>query len=255
MDFNYLIQVNRVFCLSLCFLSCSVFAEASSDFDPTKNFELSLGMGVSSFMWNNGTIQATATETDKLSSANDYISMLEKAGVGYHLFSDALSKRKYLNDLLLELNLYHSHAAIHGAVWQYQQSNLDNYTFNAPIDSTRLMLDVKPNLFTQANFSPYPIVGVGMSWNKLSYSKSPAYSGVSDYTNLDSEFNRRIAYDLGFGVHYHVTQHVNTSLEYLYNRLGHLSSSNNLISGQASSSPASILTHSQNILFNVSWQF
>ncbi len=179
-----------------------------------------------------------------------------QAGIGYHLFTDKLSQHKYFNDLLVELNLYHANASINGQVLQFGQSDLTNYAFQAPLSNTRLMIDVKPGLFTLNNMTPYPIFGVGVAWNTLSYNETPYETIPGDsYTNLQSNLNRKISYDAGLGVRYKVSSHINASVEYLYNYIGNISSSANSVNAAVSSSAVSFLTHSQAVLLGLSWKF
>lgn len=251
-------QIKYIFFPLLVFSVCPAFAVLSSD--SFKDIEISVGAGPSWVNANDGTVQSGSDEIDKLAvNSHTPTSVLETMGVGYHLFSDVLSQRKYFNDLLVELNVYHVNASINGQVWQYgDNTQLNNYTFKAPLSSTSLMFDVKPSLFTIDYVSPYPIVGVGFGWNKLSYNEALVGNTASsdNARDLATSINRKIAYDAGAGLRYRVNQHVNASLEYLYHYMGDLSSSSTVTSGSgANFGGATFLTHSQNLVLNIGWQF
>lgn len=251
-------QIKHIFCSLLVFSFCPAFATLSSD--SLKNIEVSVGIGPSWVNANDGAVQSGSDEVDKLAvNSHTPTSVVETMGVGYHLFSDVLSKRKYFNDLLVELNIYHVNASINGQVWQYgDNSGLNNYTFKAPLSSTSLMFDVKPSLFTIDYISPYPIVGLGFGWNKLSYNETLVSNAASadNSRDLAASVNRKMAYDAGAGLRYRVNPHMNASVEYLYHYMGNLSSSSTVTSGPgANFSGATFLTHSQNLLFNIGWQF
>jgi opacity protein-like surface antigen len=141
-----------------------------------------------------------------------------KVGVGYHFFTQQLANRSFFNDLLVELNYYHAKGSMNGQVWLGGDPEFNYWTFRAPFSSTRLMLDVKPSLFTYQHISPYPIVGLGMAWTQLAFNETPVFQTAADqgaYTNLRSQLNRKINYDLGLGARYAVTDHLAVSLEYM----------------------------------------
>jgi len=71
------------------------------------------------------------------------------------------ARSQYFNQLLLEMNVYQTSTTLNGSVWQYELPQFNNYNFSAPISSTRLMFDFKPNLFSWRKFSAYAILGVG----------------------------------------------------------------------------------------------
>jgi opacity protein-like surface antigen len=237
----------------LLFSSSLAIAESASG-DALHNFEISIGIGASYLTSNDGSLQPGSNELDKLSVHEVASSMVGKIGVGYR-FSDQLSQGNFFKDWLSEINLYHVTGAIKGAVFQYQDPSLNNSVFQAPMSSTRLMLDIKPTVFAAQNFSTYPIFGIGVAENKLSYNSTTTNTNVPAVSiNLNDNTNRRIAYDLGLGVDYRLTTHLKTSLEYLYQRVGN-SSSSSYGSGASTYSAANFLVHSQNILMNLSYEF
>lgn len=217
-------------------------------------FEISLGIGPSWFSANDALIDLTPFESDKAAVNNVSSAALTKIGLGYHLPSHP----KYFNDLLLELNYYHVNASINGNVWMGGDPNFNNWNFRAPLSSSRLMLDFKPAFPVIANLSAYPIIGAGLAWNKLAYNETATFSGAQEQNNdvhLAWGLNRRISYDIGFGFRYPVSTHLSTSIEYLFNQQGRLSSSKDNTTEQTVLSAPSFMTRSQNVLWNLAWRF
>ncbi len=249
--------------LALFFLSCSVSA-ATPPAAPAKlkNMEISAAGGPAWIYTNNTKIIMSPSETDSVQvnqtssggTANLYQKKfngsLWKIGVGYHFFAEKLKNRTVLNDLLVELNLYGSSTTINGNVWQFQNAALNNFSFGAPITSTRLMLDVKPLLFNLDPFEIYPILGIGAAWNTISFQEVViAGSGVVP-TSFNKNTNTNFAYDLGTGVRIGLTTHLTAALEYLYTNLGSISPTN---AGVVS--PPTFKVDSQSLLLGLNWKF
>ncbi len=224
------------------------------------HFQVDFAAGPTWYRSSVGHVQVTQNEQDSSVVNSVSSSATYRAGVGYHLLSDRLASRKYFNDLLLQLNWYTNRAAIKGDVWQSGLSNLDNYTFRAPISSNRWMLDVKPGLFTFRRFSPYPILGVGVARTQFAYYERPSNSNVNadSFVNLKARMNTQFAYDYGFGLQYAITQHLAATAEYIHTNMSNLSPSKQ--NGSAGSSVTvqnapRFSVYSQNLLFGLSWKF
>ena len=179
--------------------------------------------------------------------------MTYRVGVGYHAFASQLSKRDFFNDLLVQLNYYHDTTTIKGEVWQYGYANNDS--FNAPLTSKRLMLDVKPTLFSIRNTSIYTVLGAGMAWNQISYSETALNTEGGQPLNLNTASNRNFVYDLGLGMNMHITQHTYITFEYLYTTLGGNSPSTTGSSSSSVASAPNFVAHSQSALAGLSWKF
>src|SRR3990167_4430153 len=184
-------------------LSVSTLWASSFPLENLKDMELSIGVGPAWMHTDNTRSVISSYETDSVLVSHVTKSALWKVGLGYHFFENKLAQRRFFNDLLLQLNLYRSEQTIRGNVWQYQYSQFNNYRFGVPLNSVRLMLDVKPSLLTYYHVSLYPIVGLGVAWNKLSYRENiQSGSGVTADSRLflgvnnDSQF----AYDFGAGL-------------------------------------------------------
>jgi opacity protein-like surface antigen len=222
------------------------------------NVEISAAGGLTWLNAGNSSIVISPIETDTLRVNNITSSAIWRAGVGYHAFAAQLSHRSFLNDLLLELNGYYSNMTIRGNVYQYQSSDYNNYSFRAPITSTRLMFDVKPGLFTYQRFSSYAIFGAGVAFNNTSYAEEAIDSSTpSDSpTALQPKQNIGAAYDLGIGVSLVESAHLKVLLEYLYTYMGNVSPSNTSGSGAVlANPPAPFGINTQSAFLGFNWRF
>ena len=223
--------------------------------DKPSHFELSGALGASWYQARNSHLQITAEErdTDVVSRATS--SMLYSAGIGYRASSNALARRSYLTGLLVQLNYYYGTSSIKGDAWQYESSDVINYTFKAPIKTSRLMLELRPDLFVYKGYTPYGIFGAGAAWSKMSYSESPI--GSADplgATLLQNAMNTTVAYDLGVGLSKSVTPNITVGIEYLYTALGTLSPSVNATSAQTIVAAPSFPTQNQSVIARLSWK-
>jgi opacity protein-like surface antigen len=222
----------------------------------SSNLEISAAMGPSWIHANSTQLIVSPYETDSLKTKNISSSAQWKIGLGYHLFAEQLAQRKFFNDLLLELNLYRNSGTLKGNVWQFELPEFNNYTFSAPITSTRLMLDVKPSLFTFHAISFYPILGMGISWNKISYQETAIDSETSDSSqSLSQHTNTNFTYDAGLGARFDISEHLNASVEYLYTHLGTVSPSAISLTNTALLSPPKFKLSNQSVLFGLGWKF
>jgi opacity protein-like surface antigen len=246
-------DVKKLGCiLLLTAVSCSSFA-----FSPNflKDVEISAGTGIDWLHADNGTMVVAPPNVNSEHVSHTVTSMPWKCGIGYHAFADRLAQNTYLNDLLLQVNMYHSSGALQGEVYQYPSDNY-NYNFRAPANSTRVMFDIKPVLFTYHDFSPYGVVGIGETWNKLSYyeiSADPDNPPDSAY-NLGSHTTAQLAYDVGAGVRRDFTSHLSASVEYLYSSLGKSSAATDSGNLPLAASPKFNL-RTQSVMLGVSWKF
>lgn len=249
-----MIKIKRICFFPLFLLSfvTPAFAHQSSN-----NFEISVAGGANWMQANNSSYVISPYETDRLVVNHIANNAVWKAGVGYHFFAEKLKQQTFLDDLLLELNYYHSSATMRGNVWQYQLPQFNNYSFAAPITSNRLMLDVKPNLFTCYHFSPYAIFGAGITWNKMSYTEAATGIDVDPASSaaLKNQTTTHAAYDLGAGVRFDLNSHFGVFAEYLYTNLGHASPSSTPKNTVMMVSSPKFSVRSQAVLFGVSCNF
>lgn len=174
-----------------------------------------------------------------------------KIGVGYDF---PLSQKACFSDLLVELNYYWGSETPSGQRLQYQIPAFNNYSFEAPIQSSRLMLDFKPTLFNFNRFSFYPIIGGGVGWNKTSYQENALITGIPPAYSLTSN-TVSFAYDLGLGTRVEVTQHLQASVEYLYTNLGNINLPNTAANGTVFGASPKFNLQTEMLLFGLNWKF
>jgi|GEM_PF-3828602 len=215
----------------------------------------SLALGNSWFQTRNATLQITSDERDLAVVSQSTNNILYSAGMGYHAFSDQLAQNKYFTDLLIQLNYYYSSSTVKGNVWAFESINCDNFLFKAPMRTSRLMLDLKPELFTYRGFNSYGIFGAGASWNKMSYTES-AINGTDPIgaATLQGHSNVTVAYDLGVGINKPITKNIDASIEYLYTSLGNIEPSINSLTQQSIVRAPSFSMQSQSVLARLNWR-
>ena len=154
------------------------------------------------------------------------------------------------------MDIDQSAATVRGNVWQYQLPQFNNYSFRAPVTSTRLMIDAKPSLFTWHQISPYPILGIGLGINEISYQENVTGIGVAPNSahSLSSKYNSNFVYDLGVGARLSLTANISASLEYLYTNLGKMSPSGTPTNNVALTSAPRFTIYNQAILFGLNWK-
>ncbi len=221
-----------------------------------QNVDVSLAVGPACYTSPDSTIQIHPSEVDTTAVNTANNAALYRAGVGYHFFHAQLHHRKFINDLLAQVNYYHSSSTIKGDVLQNGAPGASNFTFSAPINTDRLMLDIKPSLFTYHHVSPYLVAGAGVAWNRVSYSEtanSPSYAPYA--TSLPSASQTATAYDLGFGIDARITHQLYASVEYLWTHLGNATPNNVSTTRQATLAVPTFSTASQSVLFGLGWKF
>ncbi|AHE66864.1 outer membrane protein [Legionella oakridgensis] len=244
-------------CAMICIFCQHAFA-SSIDKSVREKLQFSFAGGGSWLQTSkNNQLVISDYETDSLHNLHVARSSLWKGGVGYPILMERLQNRQLLNQLLLEVNVYYTSTTIYGDVWQYKLPQFNNYSFNAPFTSTRVMLEAKPNLFTYQYISPYAIFGVGMAWNDLTYRERVTGAGIDplSYLPLQEKQNHKIAYDLGFGMQVKISNRLSVMLEYLYTYLGSVSASYARANDVALQTPPVFTFHSQNIMAGIRWCF
>ena len=248
------INLNITLCLIWAnLLNCTAHAWPLSDLHEV---EWSAGIGPTWSRGDHSTTEITTQETDKNILRHINRSTTYQVGVGYHFFQESLQTRSFLNDLFVQVNLVRNNATATGQVWAFGRSDFNAFSFQAPLRSTRLMIDVEPSLFTVQHCSPYPIVGAGVSWNRATFSEN-AFSAddVSGAVALPAHTRANFAYELGFGIRDTLTKNINISLEYLNTYLGKMTPSATSTSTQTILSAPSFAVRNQNILLTLGWKF
>ena len=143
-----------------------------------------------------------------------------------------------------------------GDVWLDQDPNDSNsFTFRAPVTSTRLMLDFKPNLFTWHGFSAYPIAGLGIAWNKIAYYETPVNPESQNYYSLGSHTTSHLASEVGMGFSAKLSNHLSATLEYLYADLGEATPSDTSSTHQNPETPPTFKLYNQSLTAGLTWGF
>ena len=240
----------------MCSLLLLPVASMAFDASTFKDFEVSVAAGPTWGDTSNTYVQSTRIEVDMNHVDNVSTSTSYQIGVGYHLFADKLADQQYFNDFLVQLNLIHSsESTISGTVWADNNPNIQNQSFKAPYTSTRLMLDLKPTLFSIDRMSFYPIAGLGIAWNRISYSQE--LIDGSDWYTIDAPAatSKNLAYDLGFGVRGKITENLSATLEYMTTHLGGMEPADYSTGAQPMYDAPNFNVRTDNILFGLSWRF
>ena len=217
--------------------------------------DLSIAIGPQWINANTAYMRVTSTDTNADVISNTSTNALYSIGVGYHPLQTALANRKYLNDFLIQLNYYYTTGNLKGQAWDYLTSTSNNQFFKAALHSSRLAIDLKPQLFTYRSFSPYLIAGAGASWNTLSYFETPNGDYAVSSIRLNAHTNQNIMYDLGVGINAQWRPNIVVSLEYLYTSLGNLSPSSYSQSAQSIISPPAFNIATNALLGRITWKF
>lgn len=249
-----IIRMHPFTSISLLLLSMTAFASNSPEW--LNNVEVSAAVGQS---WlrsgnTNMTYATTQEDTDAVTSVSNSVAW--QVGIGYSLFKEQLSQRTFFNRLLIELNLYQTNGTLTGDVWVNQNpADNNDYTFRAPVTSTRLMLDIKPNLMTWHGVSAYPIMGLGMAWNKIAYYETPVNPGDVSYFSLGTHTTSHFASEIGAGVSANITDHLRATIEYLYVNLGDATPANTSSTFINPDTPPTFSLHDQSLTAGLSWNF
>lgn len=224
--------------------------------DYHQNFEISGAGGVNWYNVDNTHLVVSPFENDSLRVNQDSNSSngTWKVGIGYYLIEDILQQRKYLNHLLFEANVYGTSTTLTGRVWQYELSKFDNYKFRAHVESTRLMFDFKPYILTWRKISPYAILGVGAAWNSVSYREQVTdhFTPRASALSLSEKTSTHVAWDVGAGFSYAITDCFSATAEYVYAFLGEGSPAHGPTHGVRLSSPPNFSLETQSLLFGLS---
>ena len=219
-----------------------------------KDLDLSIAVGPSWYKASNGYVQPYPTETDL-----DHVDHVTKStsyqiGIGYHLFAEQLANRQFFNDFLIQLNASQSSATIKGDVWDAGNPSMQYQSFKAPFTTTRLMVDIKPSLVSYMNTMFYPIAGLGIAWNRLSYTETQttSYIGAVD---APAHTSKNLVYDLGLGLSSKITENMRVTVEYISTHLGRMAPCDYSTSEQTVSSMPNFPVQTTTVLFGLSWRF
>lgn len=243
--------------LLCCFaLSCSVFASTSRHhhkyhnhhhygykgegrpvFTPEimpNHFEVIGAGGVAALDAENSRLGVTSSEIDKLVQTNsdDWNTAAGQLGIGYiynFCHASRCSDRvQWFPSIEPELNLYYlSSNSIDGDVWRFGSPGFNDLTFDMPLRSTRLMLDVALTVAAWRQYSIYAIGGLGNAWNRLGYSDRDKGNlpCPEQRLRLSSHTRSQFAWEVGGGLNFAFNDRIGLSLEYLFTHLGNVRTS------------------------------
>lgn len=189
------------------------------------------------------------TDSAKISQTNNNESWM--LGMGYRFYDDQNVSR-----LLCALNLYQIKGTLEGNVWQFGLPEFNNERFNVAFNSTRLMFDFKPNLFTWQRISPYFIVGVGAAWNSMSYNETPnEIDAFADaHLHLDRHALLQPVGEFGAGFGLLLTEHLSANVDYVYGFLGQALSAKQAKNGLLLIEAPHFSFQTQSLLFGLSFR-
>lgn len=240
-------------------LICSSFAVAADPYTSNlNNFELSLNVGSQwSQAANTSVIVTQPYETDDIYVNHVSNATLLDIGFGYHFSTKNFINQKFIDDLLLQINLSRSTETTTGSVSRYQSSQFNNYNFNAPIVTEKLMLDFKPTLITYHQLSFYPTFGAGIAQNKTAYNEISSETGVdpSSVYLLNNNHHTNFAYEIGAGSRFTITKNVSASLDYLYINSGKFIPSGTSTDGSTLSTAPVFKIRSQAVTAGINFKF
>jgi outer membrane autotransporter protein len=223
------------------------------------HFDVIGGVSLSKVQANGGQLGVTANEIDRLvqTNQNQWNSWGAQLGLGYVYYignaKKLSSEVQWFPMIEPEINLYYSDYQSNGQVYRYNSVAFNDLTYEMPVPSTRVMLDLAVTVVSWCRFSTYAIGGIGNAWNRVSYSDSVNSGDTCDLQtlNLHSRTNSNFAWELGAGVNYAFNDCIGVSAEYLYTDFGKLKTPGSGNTGDITSpniSPASFNLHTQGVL-------
>lgn len=236
---------------------CAVATSVQPYLKAVSPFEVSLGIGPTWYHASNSSLTISPFETDSLITRSVSTAASYQLGVGYRFIAKNTEEKHFLTNVLLELNLTYRKTTLRGDVWQMGLASMSNYTFQAPLSSTRLLLALKPTFIRFNKVGVYGIAAVGVDWTSLSYQDTPN-PGIpaTSFVSLASKTKAHSAWDVGLGIRYPLTPRFATEVEYVYSNLGKIASSlkpNNVASTVIPLTAPQFTVSTQTVLFKLTW--
>ncbi|EHL32364.1 outer membrane protein [Legionella drancourtii] len=189
-----------------------------------QGIEFVLDGGVTWFNIPHTTITPTDIETDYLSKG--HTNTTGDVGLGiYHKQPLLVNGSAWFNTFGFGLAIRYSGFSdnvANGNVYQFEQTNLDNYHYKLYFENTRLLAQLTLDVLTYKQVSLYLMGGVGEGWSRLRYQDFPNEKDLGGGLSLPKETTSRLVGDVGIGINYHHTSHISYSLSYLYTDYGHI---------------------------------
>lgn len=145
-------------------------------------------------------------------------------GAAYHFLMSEAHKGNPLHDASIGLDFFYFKTTQKGEIWQFQLPAFNNFTYDLPVSSARLMANSELT-FNHIGSRLFPFIqgGIGMASNRASYNDVPVpgIGGNGVVINADSQY--QFVYALGGGVKILLNQKLNLSFRYVYSDLGNVS--------------------------------
>ena len=137
------------------------------------------------------------------------------------------NETQWLPAYSLRLNyLYGLSSDVTSDVEQFSLPQFENYQAEYKVQSQMLLGVLKVDLYRYKRLSPFISAGLGVAWNRFSDYDEQAFAGITPRIspNFADKTHTDLAYTLGAGIDYLLTEKFTLSLEYDYGYLGHVKS-------------------------------
>lgn len=190
-------------------------------------WQVSAYVGAAETTINAGTLQGFG-ETDSLNPKNprhQQTNVTWGFGTAYRL-PPATFALQLLQEISIGPDFMYFQTNQKGDTWLFEQSIYNNYNYQLPITSLRLLAD------TEWTFQPllrsylFPFIegGIGFARNTARYEDYPLIANTSGLS-IDSHTQYQFSYTVGGGVKWLLPYHTELSFRYLYADLGNATTS------------------------------
>lgn len=184
-------------------------------------WDLSVNFGIAQYQMNSSSYQSTTTETDNLRQTNN--PWVNELGVGL---------AHVIPSTNLWLGVYYRHLShdvfrryTTGQVEQYQEPQMNNYTYSLSATNNRVMVDLTAPVSLSSKISIFAMGGIGYGRTSLKYKDIPN-AGISEGNLfLNTSYKSAFISEVGAGLDYQCTNNLKFSLQYLYTWLGSMNTS------------------------------
>lgn len=193
------------------------------------------GLGMAQIFTGKSFIGISNAEQDWVSQTNfnHFQSVIGNIGLGYvHFLSNSeryFETFSWFPSVETILNLYFADLTAKGHVFLFNNPNFPTSTFEMPIRTTNLMIDVIVNIISYQHFTWYVLGGIGEAWTRVSYSDAPDSIGAPSRPALDlrDRTQSHSTYEWGTGISYAVNCNLRVVFAYLYTHIGNFKTSEN----------------------------
>lgn len=207
-------------------------ATAAAAEPETGYYDFIFGLGMTQALVGKSFIGISSTETDWVSQTHHNLqSLFGNVGLGYVAYLSTseryFCKLAWFPSIEPVLNLYFDDLTAKGKVYLFNNPNLPTSTYNMPIRSTNLMIDVLLNVVSYQHFTLYVLGGIGEAWTRVSYNDAPNINGtvIRPPLSLRNRTETHKVYEWGAGVSYAIDCKVRIVFSYLYTHIGNFDTS------------------------------